>query len=109
MDFASRLNKRVKIEKLVDTTDDIGQPAKVWETVCTVWASVEPIGGKEFFSSDRVNSEITVRITIRYKTGITADMSILHEGRRYMIASPPIDFRSKKESLQLMCKEVQNG
>jgi SPP1 family predicted phage head-tail adaptor len=99
------LRHRITIQKLVNTQDTFGQPVEQWSNVVTVWASVNPIVGKEFFAAETVNSEVSHKIRIRYKQDITPDMRIKFKDRYFSIQSV-IDYQERNMELQLMCKEL---
>jgi len=73
--------------------------------VCTVWASVEPLKGREFFASQKENSETTVRICIRHRSGISADMRILYDNKIFEM-NAIIDPEERHTELQIMCQEL---
>lgn len=101
------LRHKITFQKLNNVQDTFGQPVEVWNDVFTnVWASVIPISGKELFAAETVNSEITHKIKLRYKSGITPDMRIKFKDRYFSITGPPINFQEKNKELQLMCKEL---
>jgi len=104
---AGRLNKRFDIEKPVagyPAVNSFGEKNIVWEKVATTWGSVEPISGREFWAQQQVQSEITVRFRVRYRTDILNGMRIVYSGAYYAIKSI-IDPLEKHEELQLMCSE----
>ena len=72
--------------------------------VCTIWASVEPLKGREFFAAQKENAETTVRITIRYRSGISPDMRIKYGDKIYEI-NAIIDVEERHNELQIMCQE----
>jgi len=86
-------------------TDSFGAEIIDWADVCTVWASVEPLKGREFFAAQKENAETTVRICIRYRPGISADMRILYCDKVYGI-NAIIDIEERHTELQLMCQEL---
>ena len=73
--------------------------------VCTVWASVEPLKGREFFAAQKENAETTVGICIRYRSGISADMRILYCNKVFGI-NAIIDPEERHIELQFMCQEL---
>jgi SPP1 family predicted phage head-tail adaptor len=99
------LRHKITIQKLVNIQDTFGQPVEQWPDVVTVWASVNPIIGREFFAAQQVNSEVTHKIKMRYRSDITSDMRIKLGNRIFDIISPPINPGEKKIELQIMCKE----
>lgn len=97
-----RLRHRVTLQKLEVTTDAIGQQIENWIDVANVWASVEPLSGKEYFRVQQINSEIRVKIIIRYLTGVTSHMRIKALKHTYNILSV-INFEERNQYLELMC------
>lgn len=104
---AGRLDKRVTIQEPRINRNSLGEPETTWTTVATVWASVEPLQGREFWSQQQVQSEITTRIRIRHLPGVTAKSRILYSDLIYNIRSM-ISPRERGEELQLMCTEGVN-
>jgi SPP1 family predicted phage head-tail adaptor len=102
---AGRLRHRVTIQQEAVIKGALGGQAKSWVDVVTVWEAVEPIRGREFFAAQQVNSEVTHRVTIRYRTGVTAKMRLVFQGRVLDISAPPIDVEERHRDLQLMCIE----
>lgn len=106
---AGRLRHRVTIQSRVNVPDSFGQPIPTWTDVDTVWAAVEPLQGREFFTADNINSEVTTRIRIRWRSGLNTSMRVSFDGRLYNIHSI-ITPREVHDEMQLMCTEgVNNG
>jgi SPP1 family predicted phage head-tail adaptor len=104
---AGKLNKRVLIEKSVPGSppvNEFGEPVVSWIEVDTVWASAEPLSGREFWAQQQVQSEITERFRIRYRADILTGMRVVYNSAIYMIKSI-IDPLEKHEELNLMCAE----
>ncbi|HDZ55376.1 MAG TPA: head-tail adaptor protein [Pseudomonas xinjiangensis] len=81
----------------------------VWSTVWDkVPAAIEPLSAKEFVASQAVQSEVSARITIRYREGVTASMRILHNDRIYNIEGVLPDPDSGRAWLTLPCSEGVN-
>lgn len=100
------LRHRVTLQRFQQGQDAYGGPVETWEDVATVWASLEAMSGREFFASQQAQSEVTQRIRIRYRPGVTADMRVVHGGRVFGIVAPLPDNRGRE--LVLMCREVSN-
>ncbi len=77
------LDKRVSLQSLTSTPDGAGGFSSSWQTVSTVWAHVEPLaansayGGGEYSEARQIAYRQRVRITLRYITGVTADMRVV--------------------------------
>lgn len=107
---AGRLNKRVNIERMTETKNDFGEFEYSWLSIGVRSASIEPLNGKEYFSSIGENSGVTTRIRVRFDS-LTATITnadrISHNGTIYNIVSPPINPQERGAELVLMCE--QNG
>ena len=101
---AGRLDKRIIIERLDATEDEIGQPVEAWIPTYSVWAAIEPLQGREYISAMAVQAERTVRIRIRYLPGIVPSMRVLYQGRVFAIQSV-INIREGNDELHLMARE----
>lgn len=105
MTTAAIFRHRITLQELVTGQDEAGQPVQEWQDVATVWAAVEPLRGREYWAAAQVQSEVTTRIRIRYRSGVRPDMRVLYDGRLYNI-NAVIDPEERHMELQLMCKEV---
>lgn len=100
---AGRLNRRVTIQQKSVTRDAIGAEVIAWVDVATVWAEVSPYSGREFVALRQAQDEITTRITIRYRSGITPAMRIVHGQAKYDIVHV-IDKSDAHVALELVAR-----
>ena len=98
---AGKLDQRVTLEQLVAIGDSWGGIVEAWAPLMSVWAAVEPLVGREYLAAQAAQSEVTARVTMRYRPGITAQDRVIHEGTIYNIVSV-IDVRSQGRELVLM-------
>lgn len=82
-----------------------GHRASVWYDVAKVWASVEPLSGREFIAAGASQSSITTRITIRHRQNVRSDMRVVHDNNVYAISAVLPDNDSGRDHLTLMCSE----
>jgi SPP1 family predicted phage head-tail adaptor len=82
---AGKLRHRIAIEQPIRTQDpETGEVLIEWDVLhASVAAAIEPLSAREFIASRSMQSQITARITIRYRAGLTADMRIIHKGKIY--------------------------
>lgn len=92
-------------EPLLDTN---GEQVDEWETFATVWASIAPLSAREFVASQKTDSEVTARITIRYRADVNATVRILHGTTIYNIAGVLADPLYGNEYLTLPCTQGIN-
>lgn len=104
-----RLRHAVTIQERINAQDSFGAPVNIWQTLWKdVPAAVEPLSAREFIASGRYQSQVTARITIRYREGLRADMRILHRGRIYNIAGILPDNLSGLEYITIPASEGTN-
>ncbi|WP_366923873.1 phage head closure protein [Metallumcola ferriviriculae] len=104
-----KLRHRVTIQEYVASRDSFGAENPEWIDLKTVWANVSPVSGKEYFASQQLSAEITTKIMMRYRPGITPKMRVIFDDRIFEIISV-INLESQNIELNLMCKEeVQGG
>lgn len=102
---AGKLRHRVSIYYPEETQDATGSMVQNWLEFATVWASVEPLRGREMWAAREKEARIDVRIRMRYIDGITAKMIVILGSHTYQIVSI-IDEEMRHAALQLMCYEV---
>lgn len=109
---AGKLRHRVVLQQRTaasPTNHPSGEKDAAWTTYLTVWASVEPLAGRELFAAQQVNSEVSVRIRMRYRDGITHKLRASFDGRIYDIVAV-IDREERHVELELLCTEgASNG
>lgn len=104
---AGTLRHRVAIQRLTQGVDAYGGATETWATVATVWASVESVTGREYFAGAQVQSEVTTKVRIRYRSGIVPTMRVVHASRVMEVQAVLPDARSKE--LLLMCRDVSSA
>jgi SPP1 family predicted phage head-tail adaptor len=103
---AGRLRHLISIQQQTTTQDSYGEAVNTWTDVyANIWASVEPLQGREFFSGEKFQSEITHRIRMRYKSGLLPKQRVKF-GTRYFYVTDIINPQERNKELQLMAKEL---
>ena len=102
-----KLRHRVTLQKQINAQNDYGATVTEWRDVATVWAEIKPLSGREYFSAQQVQSEVTTQIWLRYRDDVKPTMCINHNGKHYEILSV-LNTNGRNTSLQLMCKENSN-
>ncbi len=100
-----KLRHRITLLRQVNEVNDYGASTQTWKRVATVWANVRPLSGREYFSAQQVQSEITTQIWLRYIEGIKPTMKVKFGKREFEILSV-LNIQERDVSLQLMCKET---
>jgi SPP1 family predicted phage head-tail adaptor len=106
----SKLRHRVDIQKRKRNQDAAtGAVNLTWLTVwADVPAAIEPLSVRDYIASQANQSEVTARIVIRYRDGLTADMRIKHGTKIYNPAGWLPDPDSGLEYLTAPCSQGVN-
>ena len=100
------LRHLVSLQSPSTVEDKYSQNVETFSEYASVYAAIVPLRGGEFFNAQQVNSEITVKIIIRYRSDVKNTHRVVHEGVTYELAAPPIDPQLKHKELHLMCKVI---
>jgi SPP1 family predicted phage head-tail adaptor len=100
------LRHRITIQKSTTAPDDYGQPIETWDDFATVWAERNDLTGREQWSAQQIQAEITTRFRIRYLSGISPLMRVVHGAETFEIVAPPQDPDGRRRDLHLLCKRV---
>lgn len=101
-------NYRITIEEDVAVEDVMGGTTPDWQTVVSCYAGMRSQfkpGEKMVAGASQLQSTTTYIFTLRRRSGIRADMRILHEGRTFVITSVS-DPGSHGSLMQLYAEEL---
>ncbi len=99
-----RTDKRITFCRYEEKENALSQIGQALTEVKTVWASVEPMRGREYQEAQRIRPELTYKVTTRFHKGITPDMFIKYKERCFNIFSI-INVKEKNEMLEIICTE----
>lgn len=99
---AAAFSQRITVQQRASTVDAHGQGVETWSDVDTVWASAQPLRGREFFAAGAMQSEASVRFRIRYRADITGAMRVLWRGVAHALVAEPMDVDGGRHTLELM-------
>jgi len=107
---AGRLRHRVDFERRVDVQDRAtGAVTPTWVSVArAVPAAIEPLSAREFIAAQSMQSEVTTRIVVRYREGLSAAMRIKQGKRIFNPQGFLADLESGREYLPIPCSEGVN-
>jgi SPP1 family predicted phage head-tail adaptor len=106
---AGRLNQTVSIQARPGTKDGYGQLVDDWSEVATRRASVEPLNGKEFFAAAGENTEISVRVRLRYEPGLVDETMRLVVGDLILDVESIINPGLRNRELICMCRHASSN
>jgi SPP1 family predicted phage head-tail adaptor len=101
-----KLRHRVELKSLSQNQNNFGETQDTWTTYTTVWARIEPLRGRELMLAQQANSEVTIRVTIRYNSSVTTkDRVVIGSRVLEIVAVINLDERNIKQ--ELLCKEIE--
>ena len=110
----SRLRHRLALQQEVVTGDDAGGFTRSWQELAQLWAEIQPItggdsrlnvsSGKEIFAAGQLQSQISHRVFLRWRDGVTAAMRLVFESRVFNIRYVAVT-QEDKEMLELLVQE----
>ena len=98
------MRHRITFQEAQKTSDGYKGFTETWVYVVEVWASVEPLSGRERFFSMQIKAEVTHKVKIRYRAGLSEDMRITFGGRILLIEGMR-DIDERREVLEFVCRE----
>lgn len=100
----SRLKHKLMLQQEVRISDDAGGYSRDWKDIAALWAEIIPMHGDERSIAGNLQADITHKILLRYREGVTADMRLLFDKRAFNIRSV-INTHEKNETLELYVSE----
>lgn len=110
---ATRLRQRLTLQQEVKTADGAGGYARSWQDIADLWAEISPLNyragiGSEKLAAGQIQSEISHKVTLRYRAGISASMRLVFENRAFNIRSVR-NINEGNEILELLVDEGVAG
>ena len=103
---AGKLRHRVELQRVSTTLDSHGDKTEAWTTLAEVWASIEPLSGREFLMASQTMSDVTVRIKVRGRPDISlTPKDRVKAGARTFDIRHIVDWGGRGVEWHLMCTE----
>lgn len=105
---AGLLDQKVDLYAPASTAGDaMGQAIVTYPgtATATVWAQVEPLTGRELEAAQGTSSEISLKVILRYYSGLTTHWRLVHGAKTYQVLAV-LNLMSGKKDLKLLCKEL---
>lgn len=103
--IAGKLRQRVTIQDKSVAQNTYGEEVITYVDWATVWAAVEPLRGREFLEGRQITAEVSTRIRIRYRSGISPEMRVVFGSIIYDIQSIT-HLEEREREIHLMCQEI---
>ncbi len=98
------MRHRLTLETPVETQGPDGSMTISWVPFATVWGSVEPLLGREWFDAQREQADVSHRVRMRFLAGVTHTMRVVWGSRVFEIESV-LNAGERNRELVLMCRE----
>lgn len=82
-----QLRHWVTIQRRVESDNPTGEQTWTFVDWQSMWASVEPLSGRELLQASQIGSNLNARIRIRFFPGINAKMRVRHS---YTFGDEPV-------------------
>lgn len=104
-------DKKIIIERSVDSIDSVGQPIRSWSTFKTVFAAIRPLKARERFRADRFVFEDIQVFVIRWIVGLRPLMRIAYDdgnGTRYFNIRNIAEYEDNRRRFLEITAEAQD-
>ena len=103
------LNRRVMLQIKQSTRDPMGGQVVIWVDRFPVWASDEPLSGRELMAAQQKHAEMTARFRLRYREEITQEWRVVFDGHAYDILEVIDVNLDSHRYLDLLCQTGLRG
>ncbi len=103
---------RHRVSLLIPTytqNQNTGEMTATWSDSTKLWASIEPLSGREFIAAQSGQSKVNARFKIRYRSDVNYTMRILDDATVYKIEAVLPDKKNGKEYLTIMVSTLEDG
>lgn len=101
---SGELRRRISLEEPTRSADQYGDTPISWSWVADLWAKVEPLSGRELQIAAQVQPDVTHKVTIRFRRGLTCDMRFNVRGKVLNILSI-LNIEERDERMECLCQE----
>ena len=103
---------RHRVSLLIPTynqNQNTGEMNATWSDSTKLWASIEPLSGRDFIAAQSGQSKVNARFKIRYRSDVNYTMRILDDATVYKIEAVLPDKKNGKEYLTIMVSTLEDG
>lgn len=101
---AGKFRHSIEIQSPVGTQDSYGASTG-YTTIASIRGNVNNLNGRTLYQASQVNSEVSIKVTIRYRSDVQPKQRIKYGSRIFEILSI-IDIGEYHRIMELMCKEL---
>ena len=102
------LKKRITFIAMEEVENNLGLTELKPVEKLKCWAKIEPARGREYYEAQKIRTENTYKITVRFHHGIKESMLIKYDDRTFEIQNI-VDPCEAHISLEFYCTEKSRG
>ncbi|MDY8111163.1 phage head closure protein [Fulvimarina sp. 2208YS6-2-32] len=99
---AGKLDRKIALEREVETVDRYGTPSSVWTPIATVAAQRVTASTDEFLAASGERTETAMVFRVRYRTDVRLSDRVTFEGTAFNMIE--IKELGRREGLELRCE-----
>ncbi len=100
---SGKLDRRVTIQRRIETQNEYGEAVITYADEVTVWAEVLPLSGRELFLAAQTVPEAQLKINIRWRPELTERHRIFYDGLVWDILH--LAEIGRREGIQILVKK----
>lgn len=104
---AGRRDRKIRIDRLVATKDDVGAEVQSWQRLCDMWVEYLPVNGREFIAAQQVVGESTVRLRGPFDARVTLRHRVVMGDKNFDIQN--IAEIGRGAGMELVCKLIDEN
>jgi SPP1 family predicted phage head-tail adaptor len=82
--------------------DEIGEPVAAWTAFASVRANVRDLTGRELFAAQAVQSQVTTKVTIRFREDVLPSMRVMRGAEAFTIQDV-MNTTGRRDWTELLC------
>ena len=103
--LSTLLKTKLDLYKRTSTKNSMGEPIETISLICSLWGALWPVSAREHVQAGRETLDISHRLRIRYRTGVTQDMFFKSGSREFEIIQGPINVDESNRLIDFVVKE----
>lgn len=103
--ITARMNRRVTLQRVSQTSDGQGGFTDVWVDVAGLWAAIEPLSGFEKLQAMQMQTPMTHKVTMRYRADVSTKDRLAYGSRLFHIKEA-LNLEENGYFLRLKCVEI---
>jgi len=103
--LSTLLKTKLDLYKRTSTKNSMGEPIETNVKVCVLWGALWPVSAREHVQAGRETLDISHRLRIRHRTGVTQDMFFKSGTREFEIIQGPINVDEASRVIDFVVRE----